>query len=275
MIAQEFVMPWRHLFALLSISILPAVSAGDSASKILDATDVQGGLVIHLGCGDGRLTATLGAGDSFLVHGLDVDSANVATARNHVKSMGRYGKVSVQQLADSRLPYADNLANLVVSEDLGDVRNDEVMRVLCPGGVAYIKAAGNWQKTVKPWPSDIDEWTHFLHGPDNNAVAHDSVVDVPRQMKWLGEPKFVRAHEQSASFTAWPPRLAIFTWQTSTEVSFAYPTKLPHHGTEGEFEREPSRRIADNQRLSGSFALPNFEQKLILQPVPRRAQPES
>ena len=30
----------------------------------------------------------------------------------------------------------DNLVNLVVAEDLGEVRMDEVMRVLCPGGVA-------------------------------------------------------------------------------------------------------------------------------------------
>ena len=41
------------------------------------------------------------------------------------------------------------------------------MRVLSPLGVAY---AGG-KRIAKPWPKEIDEWTHFLHGADNNAVA--------------------------------------------------------------------------------------------------------
>ena len=35
----------------------------------------RGGLVVHLGCGDGKLTAALRTGDAYLVHGLDVDPA--------------------------------------------------------------------------------------------------------------------------------------------------------------------------------------------------------
>ena len=38
------------------------------------------------------------------------------------------------------LPYVDNLVNLVVAEDPAPM--PEVMRVLCPGGVAYVKAHG-------------------------------------------------------------------------------------------------------------------------------------
>jgi hypothetical protein len=56
----------------------------------------------------------------------------------------------------------------------------EVMRVLSPGGVALI----DFKKTVKPWPKEIDNWTHLLHGPDNNAVALDSVVGPPRRIQW-------------------------------------------------------------------------------------------
>ena len=44
------------------------------AEQILEASGIQGGLVVHLGCGDGKLTAALRAGDSFLVHGLDADA---------------------------------------------------------------------------------------------------------------------------------------------------------------------------------------------------------
>ncbi|GAG16094.1 unnamed protein product, partial [marine sediment metagenome] len=146
------------------------------------------------------LTAALCADGGYLVHGLDSDAANVESAREHIRGLGLYGKVSVEQFTSDRLPYADNLVNLLVEDDLG-VSMDEAMRVLVPNGVAYIKGV-RWEKTVKPRPDEIDEWTHFLHGPDNNAVAHDSVVDVPRRMQWLGGPKFARAHEQLASLSA-------------------------------------------------------------------------
>ena len=57
--------------------------------------------------------------------------------------------------------------------------------MLVPGGVAYWRHNGAWAKTVKPRPADIDEWTHYLHGPDNNAVAADKEVGEPRYLQWL------------------------------------------------------------------------------------------
>lgn len=39
--------------------IPPAGQAADSAEAILAATGVQGGLIVHLGCGDGRLYPSL------------------------------------------------------------------------------------------------------------------------------------------------------------------------------------------------------------------------
>ena len=78
----------------------------------------------------------------------------------------------------------------------------EVMRVLAPLGVAYIKNGTAWTKTVKPWPKGIDEWTHYLHDPSGNAVAHDTVVGPPRHMQWLAEPLFTRAHDQLDSISA-------------------------------------------------------------------------
>ena len=184
-------------------------AAADEARQILEATGVTGGLIIHVGCGDGRLTAALHAGDRYLVHGLDTDAANVRAARKHIRSMGLYGSVSVDRFDGVRLPYAENLANLIVAEDLGDVSMAEVMRVLCPRGVAYLKSdgrpgrrslgEGGWTKTVKPWPDDIDEWTHYLHGPDGNPVAQDRVVAPPRHYQWICGPLWMRSHESDAS----------------------------------------------------------------------------
>jgi len=197
---------------LAVVTALPHASAqwtaqARQAKQILDATGVRGGLVVHIGCGDGKLTAALRANDSYIVHGLDADVRNVKKAREHIsgkKSAGLnlYGKVSVDQLRNNRLPYIDNLVNLIVSVDLGKVSMDEVMRVLCPEGAAYIKKSGKWLKTVKPRPKEIDEWTHYLHDATNNAVAHDSVVGPPAHLQWVGSPRWSRHHDRMASMSA-------------------------------------------------------------------------
>jgi outer membrane protein assembly factor BamB len=188
--------------ALLCCSSAGADPAAERAAEILQVTGATGGLIVHLGCGDGRLTAALSAGDSFVVQGLDADARSVDTARQHIRSLGLYGKVSAEQLSGKRLPYVDNLVNLVVAEELGGVPMDEVMRVLSPLGVAYVKQGGQWTKTVKPWPKEIDQWTHYLHDPSNNAVAHDAEVGPPKGLRWFAGPLYCRSHETDSSISA-------------------------------------------------------------------------
>jgi outer membrane protein assembly factor BamB len=187
------------LFALLVCS--PAW-AEQPAKDVLKASGIKGGLIVHLGCGDGKLTAALHAGDAYLVHGLDTDAENVQRAREHIRSLGLYGPVAVEGFSGERLPYVDNLVNLVVAEDLGGVSTDEVMRVLCPNGVAYVKQGGKWTKTVKPRPADIDEWTHYLYDARGNAVSQDMVVGPPRHFQWTGSPRWARHHDRRASVSA-------------------------------------------------------------------------
>jgi len=91
------------------------------AKEILDAANVKGGLIVHIGCGDGRLTAARRGGDSCLVQGLDADADTVRGAREYIRKLGIYGLVSVEQFDGKLLPYADNLVNLVVAENPGGV----------------------------------------------------------------------------------------------------------------------------------------------------------
>jgi len=175
---------------------------GDLARQILKATGVTGGLIVHLGCGDGRLTAALHAGGSCLIHGLDSDAGKVRRARQHIRELGLYGPVSAERFDGKRLPYVENLANLVVTEDLGGVTMAEAMRVLAPGGAVYSKEDGRWRKTVKPRPGNTDEWTHFLHDASGNAVADDDVVGPPRRAQWIAEPRHTLSHEHTPSINA-------------------------------------------------------------------------
>ena len=187
------------LFALVGMT---TAWAEPSAEDVLKVCGIDGGLVVQLGCGDGSMTAALGGEDSLLVQGLDTDPENVEKARAHFQSLRVGGRVSADWFDGRQLPYADNLVNLLVAEDLGEVAMPEVMRVLCPGGVAYVKQNGTWRKTIKPRPDETDEWTHFLHGPDNNAVSRDSVVGPPRCLQWVSNPIYGRDHSRLASVSA-------------------------------------------------------------------------
>ena len=186
----------------LMITGFISISTTHAALGIPESLNLKGGFVVHLGCGDGKVTLTLRPNSRFLVHGLDANPTNVAKARAAVKAAGVYGSVSIDQLRGARLPYIDNMVNLLVAENLGDVPMAEVMRVLAPKGVAYIKSDGEWKTTVKPRPKDIDEWTHYLHDAGGNAVAHDKQVGPPRHLQWLGSPRWSRHHDRMASMSA-------------------------------------------------------------------------
>ena len=189
------------LRGLLIVCLLAATAVAKTndvttqAKEILDTSGIQGGIVVHLGCGDGMLTAALHAGEGYTVHGLEADPAKVAKARSYIQTQGIYGPVSVEQFSGSILPYADNLINLIVVQDAGNVPMDEVMRVLAPSGVACVNRNGKWKKTIKAWPDNIDQWTHFLHDASNNAVADDSVVGPPQSLRWIAPPLWLRSHE--------------------------------------------------------------------------------
>jgi len=194
----------------LAGSARPAAADADAreqAAHILEAAGIRGGLIVHVGCGRssgsgqaGELTAALHVSDACLVHGLDTDPSAVAKARAFIRDRGLTGPVSVARFGGERLPYVDNLVNLLVAEDLGNVPMAEVMRVLAPGGVAQVggldrrRPGEGGTRIVKPRPETIDDWTHFLHGPSGNAVADDRVVGPPRGMQWLARPMWTRHH---------------------------------------------------------------------------------
>ena len=217
-----------HLGLVMLAAAASAGAAGDpaAAKQILATAGVHGGLVVHLGCGDGRLTATLRPTASYCVHGLDTDAAQVAKAREHIRSLGLYGSVAVDTFDGSRLPYVDSTVNLVVASVKGQVSSEEIARVLAPRGKALIPAGSSldtrpgrgrpaltldtrspaglkgWTLFPKPVPQETDEWTHYLHDADNNAVANDTAVGPPRRLQWQSGPKWTRHHDKMSSVSA-------------------------------------------------------------------------
>ncbi len=205
----------RLLWLALAV-VLAAGAAGGRAAKTgplaggpLESCRIGGGLCVQVGCADVALAAELARTDRFLVHVLAADAAEVDRARERLHSQGLYGLASVDRLdADGKLPYTENLVNLLVVEDRPgvDVPPGEMVRVLCPGGVVFVtgkkasqaaleaagledvrevKADGRWIKGRKPWPAEMDCWTHPRHAADGNAVSHDKLVGPPRRIRWV------------------------------------------------------------------------------------------
>jgi outer membrane protein assembly factor BamB len=202
-LAIESLLWWLMVVCMSTSTALANDSdAITKAKEILDKTGVKGGIVVHFGCGNGTLTAALHAGDCYTVHGLEANPVKVAEARKYISEQGVYGSVSIEQHSGSLLPYSDNLINLIVVQDAGKVSMDEILRVLAPGGVAYVERNGAWDKTVKVWPGNIDQWTHFLHDASNNAVAEDTVVGPPRSLQWVAPPLWLRSHETPSGIQA-------------------------------------------------------------------------
>jgi len=182
---------------------LPSTAAGsDFSRKLLGQAGFRGGFVVHLGAKDAAKTLGLRNDFATQVHALVRDPSAIDDFRQMIDQSGAYGDVSVDRMTGDQLPYVDNLVNLLIGEDLGEVPLEEVLRVLVPNGVAMVKRGDEWEKMVKPRPDEIDEWSHYLHDATGNSVAHDDVVGPPRHLQWVGSPRWSRHHDRMASMSA-------------------------------------------------------------------------
>jgi outer membrane protein assembly factor BamB len=155
------------------------------------AVEVEGGLVVCIGADSLESVSGEWKRPGCVFQCLETSEAEVAGLRKKILAAGCPGKVSAVRFDGERLPYVDNLVNLVVVNGSPfQVPRREIMRVLAPDGVALIGG----KKTVKPRPETMDEWQQHYHGADNNAVAKDALVGPPRHFQWIAEPHWSRSH---------------------------------------------------------------------------------
>ncbi|MBT3201954.1 MAG: PQQ-binding-like beta-propeller repeat protein [Phycisphaerales bacterium] len=182
-----------------------------SLPQLLDKAGVKGGLIVCIGFNDPELLTSLQRSSAYVVQGLDTAPDRVERARAVLRAEGVYGPVSVQHWEGPKLPYVDNLVNvLVVTANTENVTPKEIERVLAPRGVVIsnlrlplselifeeVDDAYQW---TKPVPDAIDDWSHFLHGADNNAIAADEMVGPPRHIQWRANPQWGRDHHAEKS----------------------------------------------------------------------------
>ena len=208
----------------LSVSPAPAGVVSDARVITTISKDCPGGICVVLGDDISELAVDISQEGRFVVQALVPNKAALDKARSVIRSSGQYGTVSADSVGYEHLPYAENLINVVIVNDCRDAMAkglsvDEVFRVLAPLGAAYFGRAesltekltasgfevsriGKWVKAVKPWPKEIDEWTHNLHDADGNPVANDTVVAPPKHYQWISGPTWLRSHESDSSLRA-------------------------------------------------------------------------
>ena len=187
---------------LLFTTLLCSPLVADEAEDILSRSGVKGGIVVHVGCGDGTVTRKLRANDSYQVQGLTRDAEKVPAIREEIYKSGAYGPVAVEAWDGRHLPYIENYVNLLVVEEASSVSRGEIDRVLTPLGVAMVRKDGGWEKIVKPWPEKMDEWTHYAYDSKGNPTSKDYLVGPPTRMQWVGNPRWSRHHDRMSSVSA-------------------------------------------------------------------------
>ncbi|MHC4735492.1 MAG: methyltransferase domain-containing protein, partial [Planctomycetota bacterium] len=126
--------------AIVMLVVIPTFAG------VVEDSGIKGGIIVKVGCKDGKSLSSLLVNEKYLVHGLDVDAKRIAKIRESLRSDHLYGKVSAAVFDGKNLPYTDNLVNLLVIEDSRyQIEKKEILRVLVPGGVAMVRG----RKTTK------------------------------------------------------------------------------------------------------------------------------
>ncbi len=146
------------------------------------------GVCVVLEDSKSRLALELARDTELLLFVQIEDAREVEEARRAVEAAGFYGKRIYVERGDlARIHLADNLADhLVAMGDGGGVSEAEALRVLRPGGKAYLKG----KTLTKAPPEGVDDWSHPYHGPDNNPLSEDRIAKAPYLTQFLADPRY-------------------------------------------------------------------------------------
>jgi outer membrane protein assembly factor BamB len=186
---------------------------GQIPSELFKTSGFKGGVIAAAGSITSAEMLELSGKSSFLVHIIELSKKNVQVLKKDAYLKGKGGKVTVSIYNGSYLPFIDNFVNVLICTETMSISSKEIDRVLVPGGIVYTQkdmklssytsesAVQGWKKYRKPVSSKLDEWTHFMHGPDNNPVSKDDVVGHPYHIQWVAGQKSAKDHTKSIAST--------------------------------------------------------------------------
>ncbi|MCX6906850.1 MAG: hypothetical protein NTY01_02280, partial [Verrucomicrobia bacterium] len=134
--------------ARFAIACLASTALTAAAAPLTDVIPPGSrGLCVVVAAGDAATPALAAelASRGLLVHGIALDDAALARARNAVAAAKVDGVASVEKLPLAPLPYRDNLANFVVVANAAGCSEEEALRVLAPNGKLIVRKNGEWK----------------------------------------------------------------------------------------------------------------------------------
>ena len=178
---------FKALSSLVMMLVLSAVAAAAEVPANLVGT--PRGLIVRVGGGEPAEAVGWAKTGEALVQDLVADRA--AADRLHAAAR----EAGVSGLADAviwdagesegRLPYTDNLVDLLIVPRAGTVAEGEIERVLVPGtGRVLIFTAGQWKSVFKPMPERYDEWPQYDYDAARTQISHDGAIGVPTGLQW-------------------------------------------------------------------------------------------
>jgi len=196
--SRNLVLAWMMLAVWANSS--PAIEnpVGDATKSLENAVAESAGLCILVGIRPDAATVCMDS-PKLLIHGLDRDSRTVQKLQEQISVQSPKATILLEHWTQSRLPHADNLANLIVVADSAWMDQKEISRVLCPGGTALTFHDGKLSRFVKPVPADADEWTHQWHAADGGLVTNDKTIGVPQGIQWVSGPLFAMAGRKTST----------------------------------------------------------------------------
>jgi outer membrane protein assembly factor BamB len=165
-------------------ALLPGSAPQEPPGGLPEPSRIRGGLAVLAGPADPRSVAAFAREAPFLLHWLAPAEA-VGPAREAFLRDRLHGKITVESCKGPGLPFADELVSLLLLADPALVPPGEARRATRPGGEIWTLKNGRWTMEARPRPPEIDEWTHWRHGPDRNPVSKDRRVEIPRRIQWL------------------------------------------------------------------------------------------
>ena len=169
-----------------------------SVKEILAKSGFKGGLVVQAGIDNASLAAEFGRMTNVVYQGLALDGETLRKVRTKINDAGAYGRSSAIIWDGKALPYADGMVNLFLCAGNLDLDKAEVDRVLAPLGTALVIRDGAVSVHRKPWPEEVDVWTHSRRDSTGNAVSSDRLVGPPRYTQWEAHPRWNHGTKTSA-----------------------------------------------------------------------------
>jgi len=172
------------ILTLISGSALPRSAP---VQQVVDAVGAPRGICVVVGPSACERALEIAKASELLILMQVPEAKDFEPACRAVAEAGYYGNRIFIETGSQRLHLADNVADVaLVLGDAGEFGEQEILRVLRPGGKALL---GD-RMVVKPFPTGVDDWSHPYHGPDNNPQSNDKVIVAPYLTQFMAEPRY-------------------------------------------------------------------------------------